>query len=203
MSSRPPAITRTGIGAARKAKKTDALAVELRGLGPGVEHEIRQAPDIGGTVEQDRQSVAATAIRRVVAGMVDGGHDKARIGQHRGRVAMGAKPAARAVREDDERQPFARDRTVLDGGDRGKAELYFLRWCRTGRPHRARKRGTAGIGRNVDEPQAGGFGHRSCQASDEDGKEGKRAHCSGQRAYSTLPCLARYYVICCTEDAIS
>src|SRR5258708_29499180 len=45
--------------------------------------------------------------------MVDGGHDKAGVGQCFLDVIMPAEPTASAVRDNDQRQLCARDRTVL------------------------------------------------------------------------------------------
>src|SRR4030095_2265927 len=67
------------IGAPRKAEEADASTVEFRSLRPRVEHEVGQAPDVGGAVDQDRQGVDTAAIRRVVTGMVNGSNDEARV----------------------------------------------------------------------------------------------------------------------------
>src|SRR5712691_4272388 len=92
--------------------------------------------------------------------MRDGGDDKAGIGQRLGRIVKVPEGAATAVRDDDERQRVAADRTILYPGHGDVAEVDLSRRFGAGIPHRSFEGRTTGIRRHVDETETGSLCER-------------------------------------------
>jgi hypothetical protein len=109
--------------------------------------------------------------------MSNGSDDKARIGQHLGDIVKLGEGRAAAMRNDNERQFLADDRTILDPGERGFAELDLARRLGAGIPHRSFECRTVRIGRHLDEPETGGLGQRRRETeSDRDVSKHQRTH---------------------------
>src|SRR5258708_38110860 len=108
--------------------------------------------------------------------MVDGGDDEAGISERRGRIMMKAEPAGTSMRDDDERELVAGDRTILYARHREAAKHYFLRGRGTRGPHDSRYGRSLGVGRHIDELETGGPDgcRRATQRDDE--RELVRAH---------------------------
>jgi hypothetical protein len=110
-----------------------------------------------------RQIAEAAHIGDGIAGMIDGGDDKAGVGQRLGRIVKVDEVAAVAVRDDDQRQPVAADRTILYPGQGDLAEVDLARRLGAGIPHRPRECRTVGVGGHLDEAETGSLGERRRQ----------------------------------------
>ena len=152
---KPPEIRRgpdqhqAGIASFGETKETDPSGIDHRSVRPVAQPEFEQTNHIHRTRRVDGQVVALRGVVAVVAGMVDGGDDKAGIGQRLCGVMMCAEPGASAVRENNQRQFCPCDGTILYahqaeiGGHRERAERHNFWLCGAWIPDRACQ---AGIG---------------------------------------------------------
>ena len=82
--------------------------------------------------------------------MIDGGGDKAGIAKRLRTIAMTDKGAALAVRDDDERQLVALNRTIPYSRNGDIAELDLSRRFGVGIPHRSLEGRTVSVGGHLD-----------------------------------------------------
>jgi len=92
--------------------------------------------------------------------MGDPGDDKSTIGDCRGGVVQIPKAAADTVRQNDQRELIAAQRTILGSNDGYSGDLDAAGRLRTRVPDRACERRTVGIGRHLDEPETGSLRKR-------------------------------------------
>src|SRR5207237_1747949 len=95
----------------------NALAADLRRVGPNAEHEVDQPLDVGRTLHEHGKVVHATLVRSVVARMTDSSDDEAGICQSRRCRVMAPEPSLSAMRDDNERKLVSNDRAVLRAND--------------------------------------------------------------------------------------
>src|SRR5215475_1402248 len=100
--------------------------------------------------------------------MTDRGDDVAGVGEHFGSVVMADEAAAPAVRDDDQRQLLAEQRTILP---RENVETNLSRRLSAGIPDRDAHGRTTGVGRNVDRSKASGLRQRRHEAEANGGEE--------------------------------
>jgi hypothetical protein len=83
------------------------------GDAPSMKFFFGQALDVGRPLDEHRQIAGMAHVGSGMAGMIDGGDDEAGIGERLGHIVMADEIAACAMRDDDERQLVAADRTVF------------------------------------------------------------------------------------------
>src|SRR5207302_815018 len=96
-------------------------------------------------IDPGRQIVRPALIEVGIAGMIDRSDDEAGIGERLGRIVMADEVAAPAMRDDDERQPVAGDRTILRPRKGYSAEVDLSRRLGAGIPHRSVEGGTSSV----------------------------------------------------------
>ena len=74
------------------------------------------------------------------------------------------------MRDDDERELFSADRTILYTGHRPPAEDDLTWWFGAGIPHRPFEGRTVGVGGHVDGPETGSLRER-CRETEGDRDE--------------------------------
>src|ERR1700730_9171469 len=89
----------TRVAAPREAKIADAVGIYVGRGRRCADHEINEPFDVVWPLDENRQVVRAAHIGGRVAGMIDGGRDKAGIGKHLSDIVMADKGTAPAVRE--------------------------------------------------------------------------------------------------------
>src|SRR5262249_5090430 len=124
-----------GVAATRQAEESNPFAidggVELR----CAEHEIDQALDVLRPLDISGQVARTAPIQGVVAGMTEGSEDKTRVGERfAGAVMDGKEVGAPAVRDDDQRQLVAEQRTILHAPQSEIIDMNLSRRFGAGRP---------------------------------------------------------------------
>nr|WP_172426265.1 hypothetical protein [Rhizobium leguminosarum] len=153
------------------------MRVDLGGIREVGEHEINGSFDIDGSSDQGAQAIPAAHIGVVCVWMIDSDHDKAGIGQGLGRVMMAKIPAAIAVRDDHERQPFSSNRAIRNRWNRERSDLHFFRRFDARRPHHRVDCRTIPPARDVKVFQACRL--RSRHSETKSGREGQAYACHG------------------------
>ncbi len=109
-------LDKAGISSAGEPEKTDAARIDPRRVGPHAEHEVDRPFDVGRPFDEDRGIVGPAHVPSRVAGMIDRDGDETDLGQRLGRVVVTQELAAPAVRDNDERELPASDRTIHGDG---------------------------------------------------------------------------------------
>src|SRR5208282_2120860 len=108
--------------------------------------------------------------------MIDGSDDKAGIGERLGRIVMADEGAAPAVRDNDERQLVAADRTILNTGHGYVAKVDLARRLGAGRPDRSLEGRTVSVRGHVDEAKTRGLCERRRETEDDRDEEFGSVH---------------------------
>jgi hypothetical protein len=106
-----------------------------------------------------------------VAGVIDRDGDETDL---LSRVVVTQELTTPAIRDDDERELPAHDRTILGDGQNVWTDLHLARRFGARIPDRAIQRGKCAAGRNVDTLKSGPMGERGQETKE--GSEGKADH---------------------------